>query len=332
MFTPANKRDRTKYCEFHEDHDHDTNDCIDLRKEIEGCIWKGRLAHLEKGAKTNDYNKHNRPSGFKNPQEDWSRNTGSALKPRNEIQMVQIISAKPKSSRIPFPTITFSEDDPIPENCSGDDPLIITADVGATRIHRVYVDGGSSAEIMYEHCFEQLSSEEKKTMLPPTTPLSGFAGQLSWPVGQITLPVTIYDYRTVIMVDFMIVWDPSPYNIILGRPGLRKLGAIPSTLHSLMKFQTQKGIAIIRGERLRPSICNQVSRKRDHPEETNKAKNIEHVIINDEHREQKLAIAANLSKVLKNELQELLQVQQGYVCMDTRGYDRHPTRVGITQT
>ncbi|PWA39704.1 reverse transcriptase domain-containing protein [Artemisia annua] len=52
MFTPGNKRDKTKYCEFHEDHSHDTNDCIDLRKEIEMCVRKGRLSHLAKGAKT----------------------------------------------------------------------------------------------------------------------------------------------------------------------------------------------------------------------------------------------------------------------------------------
>ncbi|PWA42661.1 hypothetical protein CTI12_AA542590 [Artemisia annua] len=30
MFSPANKMDRTKYYEFHEDHGHNTNDCIDL--------------------------------------------------------------------------------------------------------------------------------------------------------------------------------------------------------------------------------------------------------------------------------------------------------------
>ncbi|GJR10203.1 reverse transcriptase domain-containing protein [Tanacetum coccineum] len=54
MFTPASKRDRTRYCEFHEDHGHETNDCIDLRKEIEACVRSGRLAHLAKGAKTHN--------------------------------------------------------------------------------------------------------------------------------------------------------------------------------------------------------------------------------------------------------------------------------------
>ncbi|GJW38801.1 hypothetical protein Tco_0064646 [Tanacetum coccineum] len=32
MFAPAHQRDRTRYCEFHNDYGHDTNDCIDLRK------------------------------------------------------------------------------------------------------------------------------------------------------------------------------------------------------------------------------------------------------------------------------------------------------------
>ncbi|GKD10453.1 hypothetical protein Tco_1190138 [Tanacetum coccineum] len=38
MFAPAHRRDRTRYCEFHNDHGHDTNDCVDLRKEIETCV------------------------------------------------------------------------------------------------------------------------------------------------------------------------------------------------------------------------------------------------------------------------------------------------------
>ncbi|GKC70336.1 hypothetical protein Tco_1116219 [Tanacetum coccineum] len=75
------------------------------------------------------------------------------------------------------PDVQVERHDPIPEHCTGDGLLIITADIGTTQIHRVYVDGGSSTEIMYEHCFEQLPAEEKKTIRPPTTQLVGFAGQ-----------------------------------------------------------------------------------------------------------------------------------------------------------
>ena len=37
------KRDNTRYCEFHRDHGHRTNDCIQLRKEIEYLIRHGYL-------------------------------------------------------------------------------------------------------------------------------------------------------------------------------------------------------------------------------------------------------------------------------------------------
>ncbi|GKG10955.1 hypothetical protein Tco_0342355, partial [Tanacetum coccineum] len=36
----------------------------------------------------------------------------------------------------------------IKTHCNGDDPLVIKADIGGTMIHRIYVDGGSLAEIL----------------------------------------------------------------------------------------------------------------------------------------------------------------------------------------
>ena len=38
MKTDPTKRDSTKYCEFHRDHGHRKDDCIQLRKEIEYLI------------------------------------------------------------------------------------------------------------------------------------------------------------------------------------------------------------------------------------------------------------------------------------------------------
>ncbi|GJT62341.1 reverse transcriptase domain-containing protein [Tanacetum coccineum] len=109
-------------------------------------------------------------------------------------------------------------DDPILEHCTGDNPLIITAEVGTTQIHRIYVDRGSSTEIMYENCFEQLTTEEKKTMRPLTSPLVGIAGQVSWPLRLITLLITLYDYRghisKTVIGDFMVAIELGEHEIL----------------------------------------------------------------------------------------------------------------------
>nr|GEW26151.1 hypothetical protein [Tanacetum cinerariifolium] len=44
--------------------------------------------------------------------------------------------------------ISFTSDDPVPDYCSGDDPLFIKAGIGGSIIHHIYVDEGSSAEII----------------------------------------------------------------------------------------------------------------------------------------------------------------------------------------
>ncbi|GJU07443.1 reverse transcriptase domain-containing protein [Tanacetum coccineum] len=277
MFAPAHRRDRARYCEFYNDHGHDTNDCIDMRKEIEACIKSGRLSHLAKGAKTQNSNQNPSSLGAsergKN-QIDWKQKM-VAPKETNEILMMSTqrspLRHQPDASP-PGTNIAFSEEDPIPKHCNGEDPLIIKAEIGRSVIHRVYVDGGNPTEIMYEHCFQQLTNEAKTLMRSPTSPLIGFAGQVLWPLGVINIPSTLFDYNgrgsKMIITDFMIVRAPSPYNVILGRPGMRHLGAIASTIHSLLKFTISTGVAIVRGDIPCKDECLQVSQKRERePEE-----------------------------------------------------------------
>ena len=38
------KRDPSKFCRYHRDIDHDTNECFDLKEEIEDLIRRGHLA------------------------------------------------------------------------------------------------------------------------------------------------------------------------------------------------------------------------------------------------------------------------------------------------
>ncbi|GKA27484.1 hypothetical protein Tco_0713652 [Tanacetum coccineum] len=46
-------------------------------------------------------------------------------------------------------------------------------------------------------------------------------------------------------MEFAVVKSHSPYNVILGRTGLRSLGAVASTVHSMIKFPIANGIAIV---------------------------------------------------------------------------------------
>ncbi|GKB39454.1 reverse transcriptase domain-containing protein [Tanacetum coccineum] len=121
----------------------------------------------------------------------------------------------------------------------------------------MYVDGGSSMEVLYEHCFNRLRPEIKSQMVPATTSLTGFSGETIWPLGQLRLLVTIGDaeHFTKAWMNFMIVRSPSPYNGIIGRHGIREIQAVPSTAHGMLKFLVNGGVVTIRSTILTPNEC-----------------------------------------------------------------------------
>ncbi|GJX18680.1 reverse transcriptase domain-containing protein [Tanacetum coccineum] len=56
-------------------------------------------------------------------------------------------------------------------------------------------------------------------------------------------------------MNFMIVRSLSPYNGIIGRPGIREIQAVPSTAHGMLKFPVDGGIVTIRSTILIPAEC-----------------------------------------------------------------------------
>ncbi|GJZ88570.1 hypothetical protein Tco_0660352 [Tanacetum coccineum] len=55
----------------------------------------------------------------------------------------------------------------------------------------IYVDRGSSSEVIYEHCFRKLGDETKAKLREPKTLLVGFFGEVSYPIGTINLSMTM---------------------------------------------------------------------------------------------------------------------------------------------
>ncbi|GJU54859.1 reverse transcriptase domain-containing protein [Tanacetum coccineum] len=179
------------------------------------------------------------------------------------------------------------------DNEGAEGPLIIEAEIGGHQVHRICVDGGSSFEILYEHCFNRLRPEIKNQMVPATTSLIGFSGEIKWPLGQITLLVKIGDdeHSTSAWMDFMVVRSASPHNGIIERPGLRKIQAVPSTKHRMIKFLVIGGIITLKGSKIIPVECAMVSGPEERPILVNKVKEERvKVAINPEHPEQTVII------------------------------------------
>ncbi|GJZ88912.1 hypothetical protein Tco_0660694 [Tanacetum coccineum] len=51
MVTPVEKRSSNKFCDFHNDKGHGTDECMQLKKQIKELVREGKLSHLIKEIK-----------------------------------------------------------------------------------------------------------------------------------------------------------------------------------------------------------------------------------------------------------------------------------------
>ena len=159
-------------------------------------------------------------------------------------------------------TITFSDSDL--EGCQHphDDPLVIRAIVANTTVHRVLVDNGSSADIIFASAFDKMGIGREK-LEPVNTHLRGFSGEKVLPVGSIQLVLTLGEppCQATTTARFLIVDAPSAYNMLLGRPSLNAIRAIPSAYHMVIKFPTINGVGTVRGDQRVARECYTASMK-----------------------------------------------------------------------
>ena len=158
-------------------------------------------------------------------------------------QNVQLTGSVPKIARRESSIIGFSEDDARRLHHPHDDALVVSIRVGDYNVHRMLVDNGSSADILYYPAFQQMGINRAR-LTPTNAPLVDFGGSRVLPLEAITLSVTVGDYPQQITQDvtFLVVDYSSVYNGILGRPTLNLWKAATSTYHLTIKFPTEYGI------------------------------------------------------------------------------------------
>ncbi|XP_065626269.1 uncharacterized protein LOC136066230 [Quercus suber] len=161
------KCSRDKYCRFHRDHGHDTSDCYDLKQQIETLIRQGKLQKFVSKERT-DPPPQEQPPRWDNdrprpPIGDIRMIVGgtatrSSKKARKTylrmVQNVQLMGSVPKIARRESPVIGFSEEDARRLHHPHDDALVISLQVGDYNLHRVLIDNGSSADILYYPAYQ----------------------------------------------------------------------------------------------------------------------------------------------------------------------------------
>nr|GEV30126.1 reverse transcriptase domain-containing protein [Tanacetum cinerariifolium] len=149
---------------FHNDKGHITYECMKLKKQIEELVRAGKLSHLIKEIKQG-----------RDQSKTGKKETAVKDKPTT-IYMVQswqrTVKQKATQSFERVKEIAFP---PLAASNETEGPLVIEAEMGGHMIHHVYIDGGSSIEILYEHCFNRLRPEIKSQMVLATTSLTGFS-------------------------------------------------------------------------------------------------------------------------------------------------------------
>jgi len=173
---------------------------------------------------------------------------------------VYSIQKPPKSRKRETEIIEFSDDDYAGVFLPHTDALVLSLAIANHKIHRILIDTGSLADILYKSAFELIKIDPSKVILARHS-LVGFSGEQVLPLGSIELPVMegTYPKQKTIMVKFLIINHFSAYKVILGRTTLNDLKAVTSTPHLSMKFPTEEGIGTEKGYQRMARECYNMS-------------------------------------------------------------------------
>ncbi|XP_061357110.1 uncharacterized protein LOC133301493 [Gastrolobium bilobum] len=250
--------DKTKWCEFHRGYGHFTNDCYNLQNVIEWLIKEGKLQkYVRRGeGEGGKEDKYRRPDRSRSPPRGGNREAGKSQKERqaspSQVQMGNIctiaggragggesgnarkkhlkmcmaISEKPRfkeERRKTGKQVVFEDlDDEIldPEH---DDPLVISGLLANYRVDRMLVDPGSSVDIIFWDAFRRMDLDYDQ-LEPCGADLLAFTGDKIKSLGYIPLRLTLGNAPThkTVTLSFAVVDLGSAYNIILGRPFMKK--------------------------------------------------------------------------------------------------------------
>ncbi|KAL5542523.1 hypothetical protein UlMin_010233 [Ulmus minor] len=220
--TPVNRRDNTKYCRYHRDIGHITEECRVLKDEIERLIQRGQLRNY---VRNGDQQPRQPAQENQRPEQEGEDievrviiggpATGDTNRARKNYahqarsepfpHQINLAEHKNKAPRLSNEPIIFTE-----EEASGlwhphKDAIVVALRIASRKVYKILIDNGSSADILFRSTLNRMDLVGAK-FNPIKSALYGFTGD------------SIHSE------------------------------AVTSTYHLLVKFPTVGGIGILKGD------------------------------------------------------------------------------------
>ncbi|XP_021767688.1 uncharacterized protein LOC110732083 [Chenopodium quinoa] len=284
----ARPRDVKKYCMFHRDVGHYTEECTQLKDNIEELIRKGHLAQYRKNTGggqplTRQIERQQLEARLERPQGGIIRQGDGGMPPLSTGRLDVItggpvqrgtisgakkhlsehrhlvyaldVDSRPRPASIP--DVVFTEEDAREIVFPHDDPLVLITKINGADIKRVLVDGDSSANVLFMKAFNEMK-RGRQYLTPVSYPVIGFNGSTVRLEGSIVLLVRLGDGLKArdMMVEFLVVDVPSTYNAIIGRPIIHDVQAVVSTYHLTIAYVSNLGaVEKVHGGQIMAKSC-----------------------------------------------------------------------------
>ncbi|XP_056695218.1 uncharacterized protein [Spinacia oleracea] len=279
---PDSTKDMSRWCDFHRDNGHTTEECISLKKEVAYLLKRGHLKDLlsDKGKETYNKDSNSQPnpalSGDRPAPPTFEKVvnvisggsdicglTSSAAKKINRGESEAVKEGQTEDEialdkSLAAMIITFNDSDSTDTQQEHHDGLVISLPIGNALIKRILIDNGSSSNVLFLEALQEMGLNEK-SIVRRSTVLVGFSGESLRTIGEISLPT--YAEGVNVMTKFNVADCPSAYNVILGRPWIHKMKAVPSTYHQSIKFPTKWGVMEIKGQQRDAKKCYETALK-----------------------------------------------------------------------
>ncbi|XP_031260300.1 uncharacterized protein LOC116118448 [Pistacia vera] len=141
---PEARKDTTKWCEFHGDHGHNTTDCIALWLKVAALLKRGHFRDLLTDKGKNTISQKSTKETSPPPREPTPKGFCSLISRGLEISEV----------------IQFEDGEPVTLVAPHHDALVISLQIANILVKRVFIDGGSSTNILFLEAVKAIGLEE----------------------------------------------------------------------------------------------------------------------------------------------------------------------------